>query len=296
MTSSAITLYQPQTFNEIIKVGEVLSASGYFKDTHGSAQAVAKIMAGQELGITAMASLTGIYFFDGKITIGSNVMAQLVKRSEKYDYRIIELTAKRCEIVFFELTDGKREELGRSIYSMDDAKNAGLASKQNWQKYPQNMLFSRAISNGIKWFCPDVSMAGPIYTPDEMGADVDEDGNVIEGQVSESTVLDHLNHSVPLPPAEPEDGKRRLTKDELAEVHSYGKAMGVPTKEVLYHDILDVEHIEDFRSVDPKAEAYAAIELWYADQQKDDTGPDAAAEPQTLFDVPNEQPAEVAYD
>ena len=32
------------------------------------------------------------------------------------------------------------------------------------------MLFARAISNGVKWFCPDV-FAGPVYTPEEMAND-----------------------------------------------------------------------------------------------------------------------------
>ena len=39
----------------------------------------------------------------------------------------------------------------------------------NWRKYPKNMLFARAISNGVKWHCPDVMNGQPVYTPDEMG-------------------------------------------------------------------------------------------------------------------------------
>jgi hypothetical protein len=34
------------------------------------------------------------------------------------------------------------------------------------------MLYARALSNGAKWYCPDV-FGGPIYTPDELGAVVD---------------------------------------------------------------------------------------------------------------------------
>jgi hypothetical protein len=29
------------------------------------------------------------------------------------------------------------------------------------------LFFARAISNGVKWFCPDV-FAGPVYVPEEM--------------------------------------------------------------------------------------------------------------------------------
>jgi len=41
------------------------------------------------------------------------------------------------------------------------------------------MLFARAISNGAKWFCPDI-FGGPVYTPDELGAEVDEEGDIID--------------------------------------------------------------------------------------------------------------------
>jgi hypothetical protein len=36
------------------------------------------------------------------------------------------------------------------------------------------MLFARAISNGVKWFCPDV-FAGPVYVPEEMPEQTIED-------------------------------------------------------------------------------------------------------------------------
>ncbi|RDT44717.1 hypothetical protein DXF87_27490, partial [Enterobacter roggenkampii] len=35
-------------------------------------------------------------------------------------------------------------------------------------KFPKNMLFARAMSNGVKWFTPDV-FSGPVYTPEELG-------------------------------------------------------------------------------------------------------------------------------
>ena len=47
-------------------------------------------------------------------------------------------------------------------------------------KWPKNMLFARALSNGAKWYCPDVFTTG-IYTPDEFGVEIDgETGEVLE--------------------------------------------------------------------------------------------------------------------
>ena len=41
------------------------------------------------------------------------------------------------------------------------------------------MLFARAISNGVKFFCPDV-FAGPVYTPEEMNVETTQDIQHIE--------------------------------------------------------------------------------------------------------------------
>jgi len=115
------------------------------------------------------------------VTLSANLLAAQVKRHPIYDYRIITHTETSCEIVFYQ--DGK--ESGSSTFTMADAKAAGLGGV-NWQKYPRNMLFARAISNGVKWHCPDVMSGMPVYTPDELNMPVDgETGNIVEGVATE---------------------------------------------------------------------------------------------------------------
>jgi hypothetical protein len=43
------------------------------------------------------------------------------------------------------------------------------------------MLFARAISRGARRFAPGIFGGAPVYTPDEMGVDTDEEG-FIEGE------------------------------------------------------------------------------------------------------------------
>jgi hypothetical protein len=59
-----------------------------------------------------------------------------------------------------------------------------LTSKDNWKKYPSDMLFARAISRGARRYAPGIFGGSPIYTPDELGADIDEDGNMIVDSVA----------------------------------------------------------------------------------------------------------------
>lgn len=154
------------------QIGVALAKSGYFEDAKSEAQAIVKVLAGQELGFGPIASMTGIHVIKGKIAVGANLMAAAVKRSGKYNYRVLELSEQVCELVFFEAG----QEVGRSKFTAADAVKA---QTQNMNKFPKNMLFARAMSNGVKWYTPDVFLGAPVYTPEELGATIDEDDNVI---------------------------------------------------------------------------------------------------------------------
>jgi hypothetical protein len=69
--------------------------------------------------------------------------------------------------------------VGASSFTIQEAQEAGLLGKDNWKKYPSDMLFARAISRGAKRFAPGIFGGTAVYTADEMGVDHDEDG-VIE--------------------------------------------------------------------------------------------------------------------
>jgi hypothetical protein len=179
MEVKALTVRDDMTLKDTLTLGETLARSGFFSDTKDAAQAVVKILAGRELGFGPIASMTGVHIIQGKVAIGAALMGASVKADPRYDYRVIELSDQRAEIAFFE--GGK--ELGRSVFTMDDAKAAGLTGKDNWRKFPRNMLYARAMSNGVRWYCPDAFGGNPAYTPDELGAEVDDEGNVVEGTV-----------------------------------------------------------------------------------------------------------------
>lgn len=148
------------SLTEIMSIGKAFAESGMFVDIKTAAQAIVKIQAGAEIGLPPFASMSGIHIIAGKPTIGAGLIASSIKGSGKYDYRVTEQTEKICSIDFYQ---GK-EKIGTSAFTIEDAKKAGT---KNIDKFPKNMLFARAISNGVKWFCPDV-FAGPVYTPEEM--------------------------------------------------------------------------------------------------------------------------------
>jgi hypothetical protein len=163
-------------YNEVEQFGKAMVASGFFEGVNQISQAIVKIQAGAEIGLPPFASMTGVHIIKGKPVLGANLIATLIKNDPRYDYRVQRLDDEACMIFFYE----HGQKVGESEFTTVNAKAAGI-NNQNWQKFPRNMLFARAISNGAKWYTPGIFGGMPVYTPDEFGIPVDEEGDVLEG-------------------------------------------------------------------------------------------------------------------
>lgn len=190
---------QPMNINDLARMSDAFMKSGMFPDIKSAAMAMVKIQAGLEVGIKPFAAMTGIHIIQGKPTIGAGIIASRIKASGKYDYKVVEMTDDNCSIDFYE---GK-DKLGNSSFSIAEAKKAGT---KNLDKFPKNMLFARAISNGVKWYCPDV-FDGPVYVPEEM-VQVTEDvkhENVNQPPASEKTDTSITEPNKAVPISNPDD-------------------------------------------------------------------------------------------
>ena len=190
MTTNAGGLSLISRINEFQTVAKLFAESGMFSDARGQAQCFVKIMAGAELGLPPFTSMNAFHVIQGKPTMAANTIAARLKASGKYNYRIVEKSATKCTIDFFE--DG--EKVHTETWDTDRAKRANV---KNMAAFPEAMLFARAITSGARAIAPDV--VGQFYTPDELGADVDADGNIMQ------IVEPQQHHAEPepqLPPAQ----------------------------------------------------------------------------------------------
>ncbi len=155
------------------RVAEALAKSGLFPDARTGQEAFAKVLYGRDLGLTPTEAMTNIYIIDGAPSLAANLMASRVKKSEKYDYRVRELDNTHCVIDFYEHTEEGKELIGTSVYGQEDVKMAGLDAKTrngkdpNHVKFPRNMKYARAMSNGVAWYCPDVMGGLRVYVPED---------------------------------------------------------------------------------------------------------------------------------
>jgi len=183
--------------NDIMNMSKMFVDSGMFTDAKSVAQAFVKIQAGQEIGLAPFAAMSGINVIMGKPTFGAGVIASSVKGSGKYDFKVKEMSEKTCSIDFFE---GK-ELIGNSTFTIDDAKKQGT---KNLDKFPKNMLYARAMSNGQKWFCPDVFQMSA-YVPEEMP------------EVTENVECTLIEESKPTIPAMNNSQQKKLIDTATAE-------------------------------------------------------------------------------
>lgn len=146
---------------EAQRLARLYVASGFFQDVKDIAQAFVKIQAGAELGLSPITSMTEVYIVKGRVSLSARGMATVAAKGG-YEFRVPGHTDEYCNIQFYR----NGVMIGSSAFSMDDAKRAGL-SGDNWKKYPRNMLWARAMSNGCKWFCADAFGGGSVYTPEE---------------------------------------------------------------------------------------------------------------------------------
>ena len=187
---------------DLPSLGKMLASSGYFKDAADEAKAIVKVLAGQELGLGPIASMTGIHIVEGKPALSAALIASLIKRSGKYDYRVLQMDATACRLEFFE----GGQAVGVSEFTIADASAAGLAGRPVWKSYPRNMLFARALTNGARWHCAEV-FSGAIYTEEELksGASDAEELSVLaqRPQMVDTATGEILDSAEPTPANDP---------------------------------------------------------------------------------------------
>jgi hypothetical protein len=123
------------------------------------------VLYGAELGLGPMQSLNSIHVIEGRTAMSPELMRAMVAR-HGHRIDVVENSATACEV------KGIRSDTGSTAtvrWTMEDAKLAGLAGKNNWKTYPRAMLLARATSELCRIVFPDV-IAGLSYTPEEVSS------------------------------------------------------------------------------------------------------------------------------
>lgn len=129
---------------------------------------------GDSVGIPPIQAIQQVHVISGKPSPSANLMASLVRRA---GHRMRVTGDDESALAQIWRRDDPEFEY-KAKWTMEKAKQAELTSNKNWRKYPAAMLKARAISEVCRDACPE-ALCGMIYTPDELGAIVDQEGNVV---------------------------------------------------------------------------------------------------------------------
>jgi len=167
-------------FNE---VAEHIVKGGMAKSGNNKSSLVTIMLAGDEIGITPIASVRNISNIKGNLSYSANLIAQLIDESKIYRYRIVEHNKEICSILFQEKNESdKWVDLGISEFTFAQAKAINLTRNPIWKSYTKALLFARAISQGFRWYSPSLGRGAILYTDEEM-----ETASILDSQKKKTT-------------------------------------------------------------------------------------------------------------
>lgn len=181
------------TLPEKMQYAEALAFSGMLPEQYRKqpANVLWAVEYGETIGITPMAAITGVHMIEGKPTASAALISGLVRRAghklrSGYDPKTRTGWAEivRCDDPDFTF---------RSEWDLDRAVEAELVQvgpkgeliakdskgrSKPWKKFYPSMTKARAITEVARDACEEV-LFGLHYTPEELGADTDDEGNLV---------------------------------------------------------------------------------------------------------------------
>lgn len=113
------------------------------------------LMQGLDLGLRPMQALNLIDVIKGKPAMSAQGMrAQILAAGHRF--RIVEHTDTKCTVAAHR-SDWADDEWPEVSFTIEQAKQAGLAGGDNWKKYPADMLLARATTRMAKAYFSDVT-------------------------------------------------------------------------------------------------------------------------------------------
>lgn len=196
-TEIARTTPTPQGLDASVRFAQLLADADLLPKqfVNKPANVLYAIEYGRTLGIAPVAAITGIHVIEGKPSASSGLIGGLVRQAgHKLRVTSDGATTATAQIIRSDDPDFTYE----ATWTLQRAEQAGLCQVKDgkpwardrngkptaWEKYPAAMLKARAITEVARDACEDV-LFGLHYTPEELGAVVNQDGEPVEASVTQ---------------------------------------------------------------------------------------------------------------
>jgi len=181
-------------------------------------QAVALMLLAQAEGLHPMKAVQEYHIINGRPALKADAMlARFIRAGGRVEWH--ELSDKRAKATFSHPQGGTVT----IEWTIDMAKAAGLADRDNWKKFPRAMLRARVVSEGVRTVYPGVAVG--VYTPEEI-MDFEEvqpaEPITVEGEVVS-----------PEPPAEEPEPSEDYKQELLSEIKRLCKQLNYSADRLL---------------------------------------------------------------
>ena len=147
------------------------------------ADAFVRIVTGAEVGVSPYTSLRAIRVYNGIPSMEATLIRGLVLRAKDCEYfeLVGEPTAASCTMA--SKRRGRPE--ARTTWTIEDAKTAGLLTKDAWKHYPKDLLVARCTTAHVKRHWADV-FSGLVPQEELEPIPVGEQPTLTESEVADS--------------------------------------------------------------------------------------------------------------
>lgn len=177
-----LAIYQPGALAAQMDYAKAMAASDLLPRQYQGkpANLLWAVSYGQTLGIAPLTAIQSIHVINGKPTASADLIAGLVRRAG-HKLRV-NGDDKRAVAQIIRADDP--DFTFEAVWTIERAQAAKLTSKDTWKNFPAAMLKARAITEVARAACSEI-LQGTIYTPEELGANVDADGIPVEAPVQQ---------------------------------------------------------------------------------------------------------------
>jgi hypothetical protein len=167
----------PTQLGEQLELAKALAVSGIIPShlQRKPENILAIMYAARSIDVPLWQAIQSMQVISGKVGISADLARALILRAG-HTFRVVESTNETATV---EVVRRGEDYVHRATFTLFDARQAGLTGNNTWSKYPKAMLIARATTLIARVACADV-LAGMSYTPEELGATVDEEGRIVE--------------------------------------------------------------------------------------------------------------------
>ena len=154
----SLSFLNPKVWQAMKVAADTFVIANAFPKELNAPKMMVAMQAGYEIGLTPIEALNSFAFINGRISLfGETAIAQVLRHGHTVEFIDCTRESATCKIT--------RKDDGRSLsstFTMKDAAERGLALKETYKKWPENMLKFKAFHMTAKFIVSEVFHGVPL--------------------------------------------------------------------------------------------------------------------------------------